>query len=108
MAKPNLTGSNTHRATERGYVGGLLIEPDGLVPAGFPVGSWMERVDGKPELARAIEEALDPQPGDVDLTKLSKAALEAMAVDHGINAGGLSKEDLITAIKAANDKDRTQ
>lgn len=109
MGKLNLTGSNTHRATERGYAFGQLIEPGGFLPANVPVSeNWMEQADEKPALAKAIEEAMDPQQGDIDLTQLSKAALEAMAADHGINPGSLSKADLITAIKAANDKDRTQ
>jgi len=102
--KQKLTGSNTHRATEKGYALGQLVEANDFVPAGVPVSTeWMEPVKGSSELERAVNEALDPQPGDVDLTKLSKAALEAKAVDHGINPGGLSKDDLITAIK-----DRTQ
>lgn len=103
-----LTKAGSHRATERGYAGGELIEPGKLVPADVPVGSWMKRTDGNSDLERAIDEAQDPQPGDVDLMQLSKAALEAMGADHGINPRGLSKDDLITAIKAANDKNRTQ
>lgn len=108
------TEAGSHRATARGYAGGEVIEPGRLVPAGAPVSDdWMEPVGGKKasaseaRLARAIEEAQDPQPGDVDLTGLSKPALEAEALRHGINAKGLSKDDLISAIKAANDKDRT-
>lgn len=107
--KIELTEGNSHRATQPGYALGQLIDTGRAVPAGVPVSEiWMERFDGKPALNRAIDEALNPQPGDVDLTKLSKAALEAKAVEHGINVAGLSKDDLITAIKAANDKDRTQ
>jgi len=105
-----LTGSNTHRATEPGYALGQLVETGAFVPAGVTISeNWMEKVKGGTnELERAVNEALDPQPGDVDLTKLSKPALEAKAVDHGINPANLSKDDLITAIKAAIDKDRTQ
>lgn len=109
MADIKQTGVNTHRATERGYAAGELIEPGRIVPAGVPVSkNWMEPLRGEGRLARAMEEAQDPQPDDVDLTQLAKSALQALAADHGINVGGLSKEDLIAAIKAANDKDRTQ
>jgi hypothetical protein len=106
MANKKETGINTHRATERGYAGGELIEPNDFVPAGYPVGDWMESVDGSAKLARAVDEALDPLPDDVDLTQLSKPALEAMAAERGINVGTLSKTDLITAIKAAHDPKR--
>ncbi len=106
---PKKTGSNTHQATERGYAFGQLIEARDIIPAGVPISTeWMKRIDGNPELERAVNEALDPQSGDVDLTQLSKAALQAKAVEHGINPGKLSEADLITAIKAAYDKDRTQ
>lgn len=108
MAK--MTESGSHRATERGYAGGELIEAGQLVPAGTPVSeNWMEPVSGKDaRLARAIEEAQSPRNDDVDLTQLSKAALEAEGVRHGINPKGLSKDGLIAAIKAAYDRDRTQ
>lgn len=104
-----LTGSNTHRANQPGYASGVLLAAGDFVPAGIPVSeNWMDEVDGNAKLERAVNEALDPQPGDVDLTQLSKAALEAKAAEHGINPGGLTKPELITAIKAAYDKDRTQ
>lgn len=96
------TGQDTHRATERGYAHGQLIEIGGFVPADTPVSeSWMEPLAAKDrKLAKAVQEAQDESPKDVDLTKLSKSALEAMAAERGVNVAGLSKEDLITAIKA--------
>lgn len=109
---PKLTGDDTHRATQRGYAipqtdppeerGGVLVEEGELVPAKTPISTeWMEPVKrGERALAGAVEEALDPAQKDVDLTQLSKPALEAMAAERGINVGGLSKADLITAIKA--------
>lgn len=105
------TGANTHRATERGYAEGQLIEEGDIIPAGVVIadadddGGWMEKIKGNKDLAAAVEEALDPHPKDVDMTALSKPALEAMAAERGINAGGLSKADLITAIAAAREKD---
>lgn len=101
------TKAGSHRATQRGYAGGELIETGDLVPAGFPVSEeWMEPIKGSGRLAEAVEEALDPLPGDVDLHQLGKPALEAMAAERGINVGGLSKTDLITAITAAHDPKR--
>jgi hypothetical protein len=107
--KVETTKAGSHRAIDRGYAGGEIIEAGQLVPPGVPVSeAWMEPVSGSARLARAVEEAQNPQPGDVDLTQLSKAALEAKAAEHGINVRGLSKDDLIAAIKAAYDRDRTQ
>lgn len=120
MAEVKKTGANTHRATRRGYAvdnetgAGTLVEEGEMVPAGTPVAhvddhenGWMEPVKkGDRDLAAAIEEGMDPLPKDVDLTKLSKPALEAMAAERGINAGGLSKSDLIDAIKASDDPTR--
>lgn len=101
MAEAKMTTAVSHRATERGYAGGELVEPGDLVPAGTPVGSWMELIAKREQtLARAVEEAQDPIHRDVDLTALSKQALEAMAAERGINVKGLSKDDLITAISA--------
>lgn len=95
------TGANTHRAVQRGYAGGILIEEGEFVPADVPVGSWMEPIAPKDrKLARAVQEAQDESPKDVDLTALNKSALQAMAAERGINVDGLSKDDLITAIKA--------
>ena len=79
-----LTGSNTHRANQPGYASGVLLQSGDFVPAGIPVSdNWMDEVDGSSKLQRAVNEALDPQPGDVDLNQLSKAALEARAADEG-------------------------
>lgn len=101
MAEVKKTTATSHRATERGYAAGELVEAGDLVPAGTPVGSWMEPIaKAEQATARAVEEAQDPHNRDVDLTALSKPALEAMAAERGINVKGLSKDDLITAIKA--------
>jgi hypothetical protein len=114
MAEAKKTGSDTHRATQRGYAvdpishAGALIEPGELVPANIPVSDeWMEPVKkGDRALAGALEEGADPHKKDVDLTKLDKAALQALAAERGINVDGLGPKDLITAIKAADDPTR--
>lgn len=102
MADIKHTGSDTHRATARGYADGQLIEEGDLVPAGVPVSDeWMEPLKKSDRaLAGAMQEAQADHPMDADLTQLSKQALEAMAAERGINVKGLSKDDLITAIKA--------
>jgi hypothetical protein len=102
------TGDNTHRATARGYAipagtsDGVLIEDGEIVPANVPISEeWMEPLNKKTaRLTDAVNEAQQDHPTDVDLTKLDKAALQAMAAERGINVDGLGKADLITAIKA--------
>lgn len=101
MAEAKVTTAISHRATERGYAGGELVEPGALVPAGTPVGSWMEPIKKSDQaLARAVEEAQDPFNRDVDLTQVGLPGLKAMAAERGINVKGLSEADLIAAIKA--------
>lgn len=103
----------TYRASERGYVDGRIVEGGEVFTTTAPKGEWMDEAGGKGQpgekLARAVEEAQDPRNDDPSLESLSKAALNAKALDHGItDPGKLSKKDLITAIKAAYDRDRTQ
>ena len=105
------TGAHTHRATERGYADGQLIEEGEFVPAGVPVSeNWMDKVSKKDAaLLAASEEAIDPKPKDVDLTALTVAALQAMAAERGINVKqdgkALNKDELIAAINAGFAKD---
>lgn len=102
------TGANTHRAIERGYAKGQLIEPGQMVPAGVVVSDrWMESLTKKEaRMAEAIEQALDPQPDDVEIQNLSREALEAMAAERGIDPKGLTKKLLVDAIKANRDNTR--
>ena len=107
------TGPDTHRATQLGYAidpatgAGVLVPEGDVVPADQPVSdAWMEKIGKKDRaLAGATDEALDPHPKDVDLTKLDKAALQAMAAERGINVDGLGPKDLISAINAHREKD---
>lgn len=113
VEKTKKTGSLTHRAIQRGYAvdpnsaAGVIVEEGEMIPAGIAISDvWMERVKGVDSaLERAVEEALDLKPKDTDLNALSKAALEAMAAERGINVTGLSKADLITAITAKRETD---
>lgn len=106
-------GPNTHRATERGYAivegQGILVEAEEMVPAGAVIGSWMEPIKkGDQRVMDAVEDAQRETKDDPDYTALSKPALEALATDAGVtNVKGLSKDDLITAIKASADRSRT-
>lgn len=95
------TKVGSHRATRRGYVHGEIIEEGKPVPADTVISDeWMEETEGSGRRARAVAEAHQDHPTDVDLTKLEKAALQAMAAERGVNVGGLSREDLIAAIRA--------
>lgn len=100
-----LTGDGTHRATQRGYAKGEVIEEGKPVPSGVPVSDkWMERTKGDTAEARAVEDVLKPHKEDPDLTKLAKPALQALATNAGVtNVEGLTRENLIAAIKAQHE-----
>lgn len=103
------TKGGDYRATQRGYAGGAIIDPPALVPAGVPVSKeWMEKVKGKEDAAaRAVDDAMADRKDDPALEELSKGALEALATDVGVTSvKGLSKTDLITAIRAADEQRR--
>jgi hypothetical protein len=103
------TKAGSHRATARGYAGGNIIEAGQLVPADVAVSDeWMEPVKGKDTAAaKAIEDVQKDRKDDADLTTLSKAALEALAVERGVTSvKGLSKDDLIAAIQASDEQRR--
>jgi hypothetical protein len=95
------TKANSHRATRRGYVKGELFDEGEIIPPDVVVSDeWMEEIEGNGRRARAMQEALDPSPKDVDLTQVGVAGLKAMAAERGINPKGLSEADLIAAINA--------
>lgn len=108
MTKVKLTGADTHRATQRGYAipegatAGTLVEAGELVPAKVAVSDeWMERISGKEaELDRALEQALDPKPKDVNIEELKGQALTAHAASLDIDRGKLNDDDLRSAVRA--------
>ena len=102
--------AKTYRATERGYADGRIIEADEVFTTRAPKGSWMEPVKGAGSAAeRAVEDAQKPRSDDPDLTKLAKPALQAIATERGVtNVEGLTRENLIAAIKASYDMDRAR
>lgn len=115
------TGSDTHKAIQRGYAidpdskAGVVIEEGEIVPAGQPVSDqWMEAISKKKEkgapsaaLAAALEEVTADRKDDPDLTQLDEPALQAMAVLMGVTrVKGLDKDDLITVINAVKEQRR--
>jgi hypothetical protein len=102
MTKENVTSASSHRATQRGYAGGDIIEPGDLVPAGTPVSTeWMEPLSKKEgALARAMDEALSPNDADVNVEELSGDALTAYAAGLSINRAKLNDKDLRAAVTA--------
>jgi hypothetical protein len=114
--KVDRTGINTHRAIMRGYAvpdeadgAGVLVEVGEIVPAKVPVSDeWMEKIKGsKAEREAAAAEAQQPLKDDPALEELSKPALEALATEAGVTSvKGLSKDDLIAAIRAQRDNTR--
>jgi hypothetical protein len=95
-----------YRATARGYINGTIVDAGDVFATNMEKGSWMEPV-GKnsstdDDLAAAVSDTQSPLNDDPSLETFSKAALEAEALRLGLtSAKGLSKDDLITAIRAA-------
>lgn len=115
-AKLRRTKANSHRATMRGYAvpddangAGVLVEAGEIVPADVPVSDeWMTKIKKSDvALEDAVAETLQPLKDDPALEELSKPALEALATEAGVTSvKGLSKDDLIAAIKAQRDNTR--
>lgn len=100
----------TYRAISRGYLSteGRLVEEGEVFATTEPRGSWMEPVKGGNDygVQEAVDDAMAPHPDDANLEGLDKAALQAMATERGVtDAGELSKDDLITAIRGARRND---
>jgi hypothetical protein len=91
----------TYVAPHAVYTGGKLYNPGEPFTTADKAGKEWDSID-KGEKA-AIEAAQPGVPADVPLEKLSHQALEAVAASKNVNPTGLSKADLITAIKAANE-----
>lgn len=72
---------------------------DVIVTAG-PKGEGWETIS---QAEKAGIEAAQNIPGDPPLESLSLEALRAVAVTENVNPTGLSKKELIAAIKAANE-----
>lgn len=101
----------TYRALSRGYADGRIIEAGQVFSTKIDQGEWMEPVKGETKSARerAVDDTQSLISDDPALDTFSKSALEAEALRLGLtNAKGLSKDDLIAAIKAAHDEERAR
>lgn len=89
-----------YKAPHPVYVDGQYFKPgEPFVTASDPGEKW-EKID-KAELAAT--EAAETIPGDPPLESLGLEALRAVAVTKHVDPIGLSKKDLLAAIKAANE-----
>lgn len=96
MAKPK-----TYISTAPAYIGGMFFQPgDVFITDAEALPEWT--VVDKGEKA-AIEAAKPGVPSDVDLTGMSADALSAYAATVNVNPKGLSKDELLKAIHAANE-----
>lgn len=82
------------------YVGGVYYKPGEIFVTDDTKGEGWVAV-GQAE--KAATEASQDIPGDPPLDSLGVDALRAVAVTKHVNPEGLSKKDLISAIKAANE-----
>lgn len=92
-----------YRALQRGYMDGMIREPGEVFATADTKGSWMEEFkDKSTPVERAVDDTMASKKDDPDLTTFSQEALEAEALRLGLtSAKGLSKDDLIVAIRAA-------
>lgn len=101
MARPK--NPKAYTSTQPVYVDQRYYKAGEVFVTNAEPGKTWEPVD---KTEKAVADAIKPLKDDVPLEGLSKAALEAVAVDKGVNPTGLSKDDLITAIKASDDPTR--
>lgn len=96
-----MTKAKTYTAPHAVYTGGRMYDPGEPFTTDAPKGKEWDTIS---PVEKAAAEASDPKnQQDIDYTKMSKSALEAVAAEKGVNPSGLSKDDLIDAIKAANE-----
>lgn len=90
-----------YTATKDVYVGSTYYKAgEPFVTTDDAADFWTE-IDH--ETGQTMKAALEKVPGDAPLDGLSVDALQAVAVTKNINVTGMDKDQLITAIKAANE-----
>lgn len=83
------------------FVEGQYFKAGEVFVTDDPTGdNWEEHT---PEEAHAIMASTDKIASDVPLEDMDLAALQGFAATKGVNSTGMSKKQLITAIKAANE-----
>lgn len=98
-----MTKSNpkSYTAPEDVYQGGKFYKAgEPFVTADEPNDNWKEI---HPKTMHIIEASTNPIPTDPPLEGLGVEALRAVAVTKHVNTDGLSKKQLIDAIKAADE-----
>lgn len=89
-----------YKAPQPVYVDGVYYKPGEIFVTDKPKGEGWDAVD---KAEKAATEAAQEIPGDPPLESLPLESLKAVAVTKRVNPEGLSKKDLIAAIKAANE-----
>lgn len=90
-----------YTATVDVYTAGVYTKAgEVFVTDAEPLDTWTEKT---PEEAQTIDASQNAVPADVPLEGLSDEALEAIAVTKNVNPTGMNSDQLITAIKAANE-----
>lgn len=90
-----------YTATEAVYTAGAFHNAgDVFVTDQEPNDNWTEV---KPAVAHTIQASTEKVPMDIDLESLDLSALKAVAAEKKVTVTGMSKKEIITAIKAANE-----
>lgn len=95
-----MTNPKAYTAPHAVYVEGKLYKPGEVFVTDDTPGKDWERVT---TAEKAAIEASEPLAGDPPLESLSKAALEAIAIERRVDPTGLNKQQLLAAIKAADE-----
>lgn len=90
----------SYKAPHPVYTGGVFYKPGEVFVTDEPKGEQWELVS---KAEKAAFDASEDIPGDPPLESLGIEALRAVAVTKHVDPTGLSKKDLISAIKAANE-----
>jgi hypothetical protein len=95
-----------YRALARGYCDGMIREPGEVFATKADQGYWMEPVGKASKKDARVQEAVSDlqaaMKDDPSLESFSLEALQAEALRLGLtDATGLSKDDLIVALRAA-------
>lgn len=96
-----MTKSKSYTAPTPVQIGGRVYRPGESFTTDTGPGDEWEEVDNAD--AAIIDAATIKTPVDPNLDAMSKGALEAYAAERGVNTDGMTKERLLTAIRAADE-----